>query len=71
MLDLVAIIRKIEREKADRKIHPVFALVSDIARDYTGNNLCGEISRLIEAGTITEGRTINQRYYQIAEKDRL
>lgn len=69
MQDLVAIIRKIEREKTDRKIHPVFALISDIARDYTGNDLGGEISRLIEAGTIIEGRTINQRYYQLTEKD--
>lgn len=69
MADLVAIIRKIEQEKTESKKHPILALESDIMRHYTKGCLASEISRLIKAGMITEGRTINQRYYQIAEKD--
>lgn len=69
MVDLVAIIRKIEQEKTESKKHPVLALESDIMRYYTKECLASEISRLIGAGMITEGRTINERYFKIAEKD--
>lgn len=33
----------------------------------TGNNLSCEISRMIKAGTLIEGRTINERYFTLAE----
>lgn len=53
----------IEGKRAAKK-PPLIALYTEIDREYSGPDLQGELDRLVDAGMLVCGPTVNSTYYK-------
>ena len=54
----------IEGKRAGRR-PPLVALYPEIAAHYSGPDLQGELDRLVDAGMLVCGPTVNSTYYKL------
>ena len=66
-MQAVKIIEQIVAEKEARKAHPIHATFREIHERYDGcmGQMITELNLAVSEGLITEGRTINDKYYTL------
>ena len=72
-MQAVRIIERIAAYKQQKNIHPAYVTFREIDEEYEGcmSQMIKELDLAISEGLITEGRTLNDKYYELWQEKTL